>query len=95
MKLQSFVIQQAIADGRYEDAVRLLLQHFRINLPGVQVHITTDIDIGYGIRAWVGSDPYEWYEGNFYFPALDGSAGRDYSRVEIVSATVWSKIKNS
>lgn len=91
MKLESYLLQTAISEGRYEDAVRLLLQHFRINLPGVQVHIKPDIDTGYGIRVWVGSDPYEWYEGAFFFPAPDWSTDRDYSKVEVVSATVWIK----
>jgi len=92
MKLESYILQTAISEGQYEEAVRLLLQHFGINLPGVQVHIKPDIDIGYGLRVWVGSDPYEWYEGNFFFPAPDWNTCRDYSRVDNVTATVWSKI---
>ena len=93
MKLEAFALQSAIYEGRHEAAVRLLLQHFGIKLPDAQLHIKTEHDIGYGIRAWVGSDPYEWYEGSFYFPAPDWNTDRDYSRVKIVSATVWSKYK--
>jgi len=95
MKLECFVLQSAIYEGQYEKAVHMLLEHFGINLPGVEFAIKIDHDSSYGIRAWVGEDPYEWYEGSFYFPASDWSTDRDYSSVKTVSATVWSKYKNS
>ena len=89
MKLESYLLQTAISEGRYEAAVRLLLQHFDINLPGVRVHIKEAEDESPAIRAWVGSDPYEWCAGSFYLPALDWNTDRDYSKVEVVTATVW------
>lgn len=87
MKLESYLLQTAISEGRYEEAVHMLLQHFDINLPGVQLIIKTEHDIVYGTRAWVGSDPYEWFAGSFYLP---WDTDRDYSKVEVVTATVWT-----
>jgi hypothetical protein len=93
MKLESYLLQTAISEGRYEAAVRLLLQHFDINLPGVQIVIKEAEDDSPAVRAWVGPDPYEWCAGSFYAfyaPAPGWPADRDYSKVEVVSATVWT-----
>lgn len=89
MKLASFVLQQAIAEGRYEDAVRDMLRHFGIDLPHAEIAIRIDTDLGCGIRAWVGTNPYEWYEGNFFLPAPDWAGDKSLDTIKIVAATVW------
>ena len=94
MKLESYVLQNAIYEGRHEEAVRGLLQHFGINLPDAQLIIQTATDSGYGIRIWVSTKYFEWYEGSFFFPS-SYVRGKPL-RAEVITATVWirSKIEN-
>ncbi len=92
MKLESYVLQNAIYEGRHEEAVRGLLQHFGINLPDAQLNIQAATDSCYGIYVWVSTKYFEWYEGSF-FSASSYVRGTPL-RAEVVIATVWIRSKN-
>jgi hypothetical protein len=93
MKLESYVLQNAIYEGRYAEAVRGLLQHFGINLPDAQLNIQTITHSGYGIRAWVtNTKRFQWYEGGFFFPT--SYVIGEPLRAEVITATVWIRSKN-
>lgn len=88
MKLESFVIRQAIADGDYYAAARALLDHFNIHLDDVAMSFVVDTDCCYGLRVWVGSAPYEWFDGEFYFLS---TAKIEYKNIKTLNVKVWLK----
>jgi len=95
MKLISYVIREALLAGDYIGAVNYLLGNWEISLPPVEHHTTIMPDIGIGMRVWLGGDPYEWYEGDFFYPKIKPITCRDYSGLEIISVTIWLPARNN
>lgn len=89
MKLESFAIRQALEEGRHSEAVLAVLAHFSITLHSPEIKIKIDEDIGYGIRAWVGPQPYVWFDGDFWYPW--SNKVKHYSGIDVVSATIFLK----
>lgn len=89
MKLISYVIGEALLAGDYIGAVNYLLGNWEISLPNVEHHTRILPDIGMGMRVWLGSDPYEWYAGDFFYPKPKAITDRDYSGLEVISVTIW------
>lgn len=87
MKLQSFAIRQALEEGRHADAIRLVMERFCIDIPHAELIIKTTSDFGYGIRIWIGPQPYEWFDGHFY--GHWSNTAKDYSEISVISATVF------
>jgi hypothetical protein len=94
MKLESYALQNAIYEGRHEEAVRGLLQHFGINLPDAQLSIKIASDLRYGIRVWANTKCFQWYEGElgFFFPT--SYVRGEPLRAKVITATVWMRSKN-
>lgn len=91
MKLQSFVIRQAITEGRYEDAVRYVLQHFDVALPDSPIQVKEYEDIGCGLLVWVNADAYEWYEGAFFCPDIKWHHEYRSNDAQEISAKIFVK----
>lgn len=91
MKLESYALQNAIYEGRHEEAVRGLLQHFGINLPDARLNIQTGTDSGYGIRVWLNTKCFQWWEGGFFFPT--SYVIGEPLRAKVITATVWTRSK--
>jgi hypothetical protein len=95
MKLISYVIREALLAGDYIGAVNYLLGTWEISLPHAEHHTRILPDVGMGMRVWLGPDPYEWYEGGFFYPKPKPITGRDYSGLEIISVTIWLPARNN
>lgn len=92
MKLENFSICEAISSENYELAVREILRHFGIDLPGATVSfkIVRDRDDDLSCaRIWAGDYTYEWSEYGWFYPAIPLDAAPDSRSVARIHATFW------